>query len=113
MPAAASGNFAEFSESLYRYGFQAGMLFAKRQGGPYAGRRAAELVEWVRGEGIRGVGQSSWGPTIFAVLPDAESAADFAVRVEKRFSAAPLSIVVAAPANHGARIDASTQRSMP
>ena len=36
---------AEFGESLYRYGYQAGMLFAKRQGGPYAGKRAAELVE--------------------------------------------------------------------
>ncbi len=72
VPGAASGNFVEFGESLYRYGYQAGMLFAKRQGGPYAGRRATELVDWIRGQGIRGVGQSSWGPTIFALLADAQ-----------------------------------------
>ncbi len=107
LPGAATANLAEFGESLYRYGYQAGMLFAKRQGGPYAGTRAAELVEWIRSQGIRGVGQSSWGPTIFALLGDTESAEDFAARVGRRFSAQPLEVVIAAPANHGARIEVS------
>jgi beta-RFAP synthase len=105
IPAAASGNLAEFGESLYRYGYQAGMLFAKRQGGPFAGRRGAELVQWARDQGVRGVGQSSWGPTIFALLADAPSAADFAARAQVRFAAAPLEIIVAGVANRGARIE--------
>ncbi|QJW95461.1 hypothetical protein [Frigoriglobus tundricola] len=29
----------------------------------------------MRGLGVRGVGQSSWGPTVFAVVGDAEAAA--------------------------------------
>jgi beta-RFAP synthase len=105
LPAAAGANLAEFGESLYRYGYQAGMLFAKRQGGPYAGRRATELVEWIRGQGLRGVGQSSWGPTIFALLGDAESAVNFATLVRARFADQPMEVVIAAPANHGARIE--------
>ncbi len=104
-PGAASGNFAEFGESLYRYGYQAGLLFAKSQGGAYAGRLATRLVEWTRAQGIAGVGQSSWGPTIFALLPDPASAADFATRLRRQFAAEALELVIAAPANRGARIE--------
>ena len=37
-----------FSESLYRYGYRAGLLFAERQEQAYCGRQAAELVDWLR-----------------------------------------------------------------
>ena len=42
LPAAATGNLGEFGESLFRYGRAAGLLFAKQQGGAYAGAGAAE-----------------------------------------------------------------------
>jgi beta-ribofuranosylaminobenzene 5'-phosphate synthase len=105
LPSAATGNFDEFGESLYRYGHQAGMLFAKRQGGPYAGSASAELVAWIRGEGVRGVGQSSWGPTIFALLADQPSAERFARRAAERYSPARFDLLIAGPANRGARVE--------
>jgi beta-ribofuranosylaminobenzene 5'-phosphate synthase len=35
----------------------------------------AALVDAVRGRGVRGVGQSSWGPSVFAVVGSADEAA--------------------------------------
>jgi beta-RFAP synthase len=74
LPAAQRGDFAAFSQSLYRYGYQAGMCFAARQGGPFASARIGQLVEVIRGLGVAGVGQSSWGPTVFALVPDSAAA---------------------------------------
>ena len=81
IPAATEGQFERFSESLYRYGHAAGMCFAARQGGPFASPRVAMLVETIRSLGIRGVGQSSWGPTVFAVLPNEAAADDLLARL--------------------------------
>ncbi len=74
VPAAESGDFDLFSESLYRFGHLAGTCFALSQGGPFASARAARLIDVSRHLGIRGVGQSSWGPALFAVL-ESEAAA--------------------------------------
>lgn len=74
LPAARAADFAAFGESLYRYGYQAGMCFAPRQGGPFAGERIAQLVQTLRASGVRGVGQSSWGPTVFALCENDDAA---------------------------------------
>jgi beta-RFAP synthase len=104
LPAAAEGKFEEFSESLYRFGHLAGLSFAARQGGAFAGARLASLVEWIRDCGVRGVGQSSWGPTLFAVLPDASSASDVVGQIRNRTDWDTLELTVASPENHGARV---------
>ncbi len=75
IPAAEHGDFAAFSESLYRYGYTAGMCFAAQQVGPFATARVAELVATIRSLDVAGVGQSSWGPTVFAAV-DTPAAAD-------------------------------------
>lgn len=78
-PAAVQGDFDRFSESLYRFGHTAGDCFAAEQGGPYANAKIARLVADLRAAGIRGVGQSSWGPTVFALVRnqgEAQSAAE-------------------------------------
>jgi beta-ribofuranosylaminobenzene 5'-phosphate synthase len=100
-----NGNFDEFSESLYRYGYQAGMLFSKRQGGAYAGPRASEMVEWLRGQGVRGVGQSSWGPALFALVPDLSAAEGLVGKVRSKFTNDTLQLVIAGTANSGARVE--------
>ncbi len=105
LPAAAEGDFDAFGESLYRYGHAAGLLFAEWQGGAYAAGLQTELVAWLRKSGVRGVGQSSWGPTIFALTPNAAQAADLVANVERQFAAARLSTIVATPANRGATIE--------
>jgi beta-ribofuranosylaminobenzene 5'-phosphate synthase len=69
LPAAIEGDFAEFSRSLYRYGTTAGECFAAQQHGAFLNRRTAELAKLIRRLGVEGVGQSSWGPTLFAAVP--------------------------------------------
>ena len=77
LPAAAEGAFDAFSKSLFRYGKLAGSCFAAQQGGAYNGPRLTQLVEQMLEMGVRGVGQSSWGPTLFALLPTATAAESF------------------------------------
>ena len=84
LPALREADIDEAGEGLYEFGRLVGESFAAVQGGCYVDVQMASLVEWARGAGIRGVGQSSWGPTIWMLVPDtavAESvAADVAAR---------------------------------
>lgn len=67
LPAAREGDFGEFSQSIYRYGRMAGSCFAAVQAGrEFATLETAQLVAQLRQQGVAGVGQSSWGPTVFA-----------------------------------------------
>ena len=61
LPALAERDFKTFGEALFDYNSVAGQTFAKFQGGAYASPRIAELIQFIRGQGVAGVGQSSWG----------------------------------------------------
>jgi beta-RFAP synthase len=74
LPAVRRGDFEAFSKSVYRFGRTAGECFAHVQGGPFS-KDAAALIERIRQLGVHGVGQSSWGPTVFA-FADSRQAAD-------------------------------------
>jgi beta-RFAP synthase len=74
LPAAIEGQFELFSESLHRYGEEAGRCFSPQQEGIYSTALAAATVRELRRLGVVGVGQSSWGPTIFALLPSDQMA---------------------------------------
>jgi beta-RFAP synthase len=67
LPALAERDLPTFSAALYDFNRRAGELFRPIQGGVYSQARTAEIVEYVRQKGIAGVGQSSWGPAVFAV----------------------------------------------
>ena len=77
-PAVERGDCAKFGDALYEYGVVAGNCFAPVQGGPFNGPVLTELVARMRALGARGVGQRSWGPTVFAVMPNDAEAASFA-----------------------------------
>jgi beta-ribofuranosylaminobenzene 5'-phosphate synthase len=74
LPALAERDLPMFGEALHEYNRLAGEVFADDQGGPYAGAAVTELITWLRAKGIRGVGQSSWGPTVFAMVESADAA---------------------------------------
>jgi beta-RFAP synthase len=105
VPGAATADFPLFAESLYRYGNLSGRCFAPRQGGPYNGPLLTRLVEQIRSLGAVGVGQSSWGPTLFAVQPSQAAAEQLAARLQRLADVPQLQIVIAPPCNRGARID--------
>ncbi|MFO0903447.1 MAG: hypothetical protein U0939_10625 [Pirellulales bacterium] len=101
--AAETADFERFSQSLWDYGALAGSCFTPIQGGPFNGPVLTQLADLLRSLGAVGVGQSSWGPTMFAFQPD-ESAADRLVDALQSASDQPLSITVAPIDNQGARL---------
>ncbi|MGD9721197.1 MAG: hypothetical protein AB7O59_03970 [Pirellulales bacterium] len=106
LPAAERADLAQFGRSLYDYGYQSGMCFAARQGGAFASPRVVEIVELIRKEGVTGVGQSSWGPTVFAVVESAVAAEQLVARIRPHVET-DSAVLVTAPNNSGARIDVS------
>lgn len=103
LPAARRGQFQAFSESVYRYGRLAGMCFAALQGGPYNGPHLERLVNRIRAWGVCGVGQSSWGPTLFALAPDPAAAEALRQRLVAS-SEEPAQILISRLNHQGARI---------
>jgi len=102
VPAASQGDFERFGESLYRYGRLAGECFAAVQGGIYASPALASLIERCRTLGVAGVGQSSWGPTVFALCRGQNEAEKLIAAIR---DAMPLSAsYLAAPDNQGLRV---------
>jgi beta-RFAP synthase len=75
LPALAAADLEGFGEAVYEFNARAGDAFAPAQGGRYAGPAVAALVARLRGLGVKGVGQSSWGPTVFAVVRGDEAEA--------------------------------------
>jgi beta-ribofuranosylaminobenzene 5'-phosphate synthase len=104
LPALQEQDLAAFGEALFDFNARVGAAFARVQGGPYAGPRVAELVAWLR-ESCPGVGQSSWGPGVFAVVGDGDRASHLAERLRLRFGLGPEQVLVTAACNHGATIE--------
>jgi beta-RFAP synthase len=75
IPALQNEDFTCFSDSLRRYGLLAGEWFAPIQGGLIRQGSVHEVSEYLQGCGLQGVGQSSWGPTLFGIASTAEEAA--------------------------------------
>jgi beta-ribofuranosylaminobenzene 5'-phosphate synthase len=112
VPAAASGDFERFAESVYRYGRRAGECFAPVQEGAYHSPLVESLVRELRREGVRGVGQSSWGPTLFALQPDQRRAEALAMWLQARWGMEPSQWLITRPCNQGARLARIHQAAM-
>lgn len=84
LPAARAADFDAFGEALHEFNRRAGRPFARAQGGDYSSPEVAGLVADLRGRGVRGVGQSSWGPTVFALSPDQDTAMSLLLRFRGR-----------------------------
>ncbi|MEX0679641.1 MAG: hypothetical protein WD063_21405 [Pirellulales bacterium] len=108
VPAVKAGEFERFSRSVYRFGREAGMCFSARQGSAFASPRIAELVEAIRSGGVEGVGQSSWGPTVFALVENERTARRLAESIRGRLDRQD-KLIIAEPNAWGARI---TRRSL-
>jgi beta-RFAP synthase len=67
LPALVERDLAAFGEALYEFNRRVGEMFKPWQGGIYSCAQSAAVVDFCRSSGIRGVGQSSWGPTVFAI----------------------------------------------
>jgi beta-ribofuranosylaminobenzene 5'-phosphate synthase len=75
LPAVAEQDLPAFGEAIHEIQCRVGDHFAAAQGGGrYTSTAVGNVLEWLREQGVACVGQSSWGPTGFAVL-ESEAAA--------------------------------------
>ena len=65
LPAVAERDLDGFGAALTELQHLVGQTFAPAQGGLYAHPESEAIVAALRAEGLRGVGQSSWGPTLY------------------------------------------------
>ena len=103
-PAARAGDPKAFGESIYRYGVRAGACFASQQEGSFATHHLAQIVARCRDAGVSGVGQSSWGPTVFALFENEAAALAFEEGAESWVSDGNLHWMLAEPNNCGATV---------
>jgi beta-ribofuranosylaminobenzene 5'-phosphate synthase len=65
LPAVAECDLENFGASLSELQQQVGRCFAPAQGGTFAHPESEAVVAFLEAEGLRGVGQSSWGPALY------------------------------------------------
>ncbi len=70
----STGDFERFCHSVADFNRRSGDLFAPHQGGSYNGPAVCELIQRLQSLGCVGVGQSSWGPTVFACCQNDDEA---------------------------------------
>lgn len=75
LPAAAERDFAPFARGVSELQDGIGRYFAPSQGGIYTSAAVARVLDWVGTRHRAGIGQSSWGPTGFAILASHDEAA--------------------------------------
>ena len=74
--------------------------FAPAQGGRYTSQAVSGLLEWIESQGYAGIGQSSWGPTGFVLLPDQDTAIKLMEQAKKFVGdLSPLRFVITAACN--------------
>lgn len=104
VPAAALGHFDQFAASLGRYCELAGQFYLGIQGGLYNGAVVTQLAERIQSLGHVGLGQSSWGPTLFVVCPHEDSAQQLARQLTANASS-PVQVTISAIRNRPASIE--------
>ncbi len=106
LPAAAEGRLEAFGDAVGAIGRKNGAWYADAQGGTFRPPAGALIDALADRPVLSGVGQSSWGPTVYAVT-DAAHADEAREEARAALDACGLegSITLAAPADAGARIE--------
>ena len=103
LPALVEGDLAPFGRALTEIQEVTGGWFAPAQGGTFAPGATRALVRRLAEWGAAGVGQSSWGPTVYGIVDGDEEAARLVERVQGELG--PAGQVFAGPfRSEGARL---------
>ena len=105
LPALAERDSESFGNAIGELQRVTGDYFSPAQGGRFASPAVAQVLAWIESQGIAGVGQSSWGPTGFAIVGGADRADELARAAQSRWGAAgQLQFTVCGGRNRGGEI---------
>ncbi len=107
MPAIVERDLNAFGQAIQVLQQQVGDYFAPVQGGRYASKRVSEVLHYLQQSGVACFGQSSWGPTGFAIFETADIAEQYARQLKTRFTDQALSWKICKANNHGADVAVS------
>jgi beta-ribofuranosylaminobenzene 5'-phosphate synthase len=86
LPALVERDYAAFSRAIYKLQQATGEYFAPAQGGIFKSKSVAEVLNYLYQNNVLCAGQSSWGPTGFAVFQDDLSANATLSVLQQKFS---------------------------
>ena len=86
LPALVERDYAAFSRAIYKLQQATGEYFAPAQGGIFKSKSVAEILNYLYQNNVLCAGQSSWGPTGFAVFQDDLSASAMLSALQQKFS---------------------------
>ncbi len=102
LPAIAEHNLSLFGDVITQLQQSVGEHFATVQGGLFTSPEVAEVMQWLESQGAVAIGQTSWGPTGFCAVDNAEKANALVLEIQKKFSHfSQLSFVSASARNSG------------
>jgi beta-RFAP synthase len=104
MPAMVENDLASFGHSIRELQTHVGDYFAPAQGGRYASPLVATVLQDLEQAGVACFGQSSWGPTGFAVFASQALAEQHLQQLKTRFTDSALSWMICTARNQGAQI---------
>lgn len=106
LPALAERDIESFGNAIGELQRITGDYFSPAQGGRFSSPAVAEALAWIERQGIAGVGQSSWGPTGFAIVVGESRAAELARAAQSRWGdAGPLQFMVCGGRNRGGEVE--------
>ncbi len=113
LPAVSEQNIEIFNLGIYELQKCIGEYFASVQGGRYTSHTVADACRFLESLGIKGVGQSSWGPTGFAFV-DSETNAHLMLRkLQSKFeSVKDLNFKIVSGRNTGAIVKELEQKDL-
>ncbi len=86
LPAVAEDNIQLFGDVITALQQSVGEHFASVQGDIFTSPEVAEAMHWLQQQGCVAIGQTSWGPTGFCAVDDAEKAEKLLIEMEKKFA---------------------------
>lgn len=108
LPAIAERNLQAFGDAISALQRMVGEHFAPAQGGGiYISPRVAEAMDWLRLQGVACLGQSSWGPTGFAVVAGEDEALQLKAQLQARLP--ELQIEICQACNRGSVVTESME----
>ena len=105
LPSVLNQDFATFADAVTQYGYESGTYYSSVTGGPYASDAAGKIVDRIRDLGQFAVGQSSWGPTLFAIGPSEKEVNCLVEKLGDAVEDVACQIEVVSADNHGMKVD--------
>uniref|UniRef100_A0A7C2FGB9 Beta-ribofuranosylaminobenzene 5'-phosphate synthase n=1 Tax=Thermosphaera aggregans TaxID=54254 RepID=A0A7C2FGB9_9CREN len=98
IPSLIEEDIEGFSTGLEKLQLIVGKMFSRYQGGVFS-KNSQIIVDVLKKLGVKGVGQSSWGPAVYGVIPPGENAEEVKTRVSRIVNG---DVLIVDPDNQGA-----------